>query len=309
MRLYVAIIISVAGAAIFAGCRGGSGNSGGDKHATAERAFKRPEVPAMLASPEERAGYLARHYWDLYDFADTALLNNGAITEQAFTNYLQALSVASAKDVTAGVKATLDKASAGDSTAIGRFAALFEKYLHDPNSPIRNEELYIPVLRYMIASDKVPELEKIRPRMLLEMALKNRPGDVATDFAYTLSNGRQGRLWEIKNRYTLLFFNNPDCHDCARVKEFIELSPYIGDNPNVSILALYPDEDLTLWRAISYPKGWINACDNGVVKRDRLYDLKAIPCLYLLDSDKRVILKDATIERIEEYLRSSGETK
>ena len=40
-----------------------------------------------------------------------------------------------------------------------------------------------------------------------------------------------------------------------------------------------------------------------VINRHRLYDLKAVPCLYLLDADKRVLLKDVTVEHLELYLR------
>jgi hypothetical protein len=33
-----------------------------------------------------------------------------------------------------------------------------------------------------------------------------------------------------------------------------------------------------------------------------LYDLKAMPTLYLLDKDKKVLLKDAPVEQVEQYL-------
>jgi len=33
-----------------------------------------------------------------------------------------------------------------------------------------------------------------------------------------------------------------------------------------------------------------------------VYDLKAMPTLYLLDAEKRVILKDALFEQVEERL-------
>lgn len=36
--------------------------------------------------------------------------------------------------------------------------------------------------------------------------------------------------------------------------------------------------------------------------KKQLYDLKALPTLYLLDSKMKVLLKDAPIERIVEYL-------
>lgn len=48
----------------------------------------------------------------------------------------------------------------------------------------------------------------------------------------------------------------------------------------------------------------LNARDaSQVINRHRLYDLKAVPCLYLLDADKRVLLKDVTVEHVELYLR------
>ena len=47
----------------------------------------------------------------------------------------------------------------------------------------------------------------------------------------------------------------------------------------------------------------INAYDAGQKITERqLYDLKAMPTLYLLDKDKRVILKDAPVEQIEQWL-------
>ena len=60
------------------------------------------------------------------------------------------------------------------------------------------------------------------------------------------------------------------------------------------------------WRNhISYmPAGWINSYDSAVsLKNDEIYDLKAIPTLYLLDKDKKVVLKDVTFEQVENYLK------
>lgn len=53
----------------------------------------------------------------------------------------------------------------------------------------------------------------------------------------------------------------------------------------------------------SVPPGWIDGRDEGEqLTREEVYDLKAMPTLYLLDAQKRVVLKDTTPERIEEYL-------
>ena len=50
------------------------------------------------------------------------------------------------------------------------------------------------------------------------------------------------------------------------------------------------------------PDGWINSYDKELtVLTEECYDLKAMPALYLLDKDKKVLLKDATVKEIEDY--------
>jgi hypothetical protein len=96
---------------------------------------------------------------------------------------------------------------------------------------------------------------------------------------------------------------------CRDIKEQITQSPKLSDmisRKELSVLVVYPDADLEAWREHieDYPRSWINAYDKGeVISRQRLYDLKAIPALYLLDAEKRVMVKDCTsVEKIEEVL-------
>jgi len=63
------------------------------------------------------------------------------------------------------------------------------------------------------------------------------------------------------------------------------------------ILTIYPDQDLEAWQNYlpQLPAQWINAYNPGAqVKDNHLYDLKAIPTLYLLDANKTVLVKDGT---------------
>lgn len=264
------------------------------KQATSEaNSFTPPTIPALLTSPEQRATFLVSHYWDTYNFADTALVRNPDITEQAFSTYISFFAHTTPAVVAQGIAAMLMRAIEADSTAFAHFAGLYERYLDDPNSPFRNEEHYIPVLQTIIAAPQVDELLKLRPRYRLEKALQNLPNTLATDFTYTLPNGDTGRLSEVQADLLILFFNNPDCHDCARVKEI--LAQMTSSERGIKILAIYPDSDLALWRKAEYPSAWVNArADNVTI--NRLYDLRAIPTLYLLDRNKRVLLKDAAVE-------------
>lgn len=274
-------------------------------------AFVLPDMPTMLNTPELRADYLARHYWDNVNFADTNYIHHPEITEQAWVNFIDILRLVPASTADTTLK-TLFAQAEPEKKCYMYMAELADKYLYEPNSPMRNEELYISVLDALLASPVMDETEKIRPHARRELAQKNRLGTKALDFTYTLANGKQGSLYTIKAPYTLLFINNPGCHACAETIEALKHSPSIGQaiaQNRMKVLSIYPDADLTEWRQhlSDFPQEWINGYDKKqAIEQKNLYDLKAIPTLYLLDRDKTVLLKDVAAGEIEEYLKQKA---
>ena len=98
---------------------------------------------------------------------------------------------------------------------------------------------------------------------------------------------------------------------CKQITEELTSSPMINELTELGLLeimALYPDEDIEAWRAYlpNMPSSWINAYDPGmIISQDRLYSLKAIPSLYLLDKEKRVLIKDSfDVRQIESVLNA-----
>lgn len=272
-----------------------------------KKTFTMIEVPMAIAEPEQRAAYLFKHYWDKFDFTDTAFINLPEVTEQALANYIDLFSYVPYETATGAIKAMMHKAEA-DSSMFAHFHQLYEKYLYDPNSPLRNEEYYIPVLESVVESGKVGDIEKIRPQHQLDLVSKNRTGHPASDFTYTLASGTKHKLYSIPSEYTILFFYNPDCNTCKEVRENLSASPVIEklmQSKQLKILALYTDNDLDAWKKYipNIPAEWINGYDKDLsIQEQETYDLKAIPTLYLLDKDKKVLLKDVTFEQLNAYL-------
>ena len=166
-------------------------------------------------------------------------------------------------------------------------------------------------LEVMTTTSLYDEWERVRPQSQLDLALKNRLGTRAADFRYMTKEGRWGSLYGIRARYTLLFINNPGCPACKDTREQISASPMLTqliDEGVIRVLAVYPDEDLKEWYDYqpNMPANWINSYDKELAMREKeLYDLRAIPTLYLLDQDKNVLLKDCmsipTIEQVIYY--------
>lgn len=269
-----------------------------------------PTIPVMLNTTEQRADYLARHYWDNVNFADSNYIHHPEVTEQGWVNFIDILQLVPASTADIALKTLLTQAEK-EKKCYMYLTSLADKYLYDPNSPMRNEELYISVLDAMLKSPILDDTEKIRPKARRSLAQKNRIGTKALDFTYTLANGKQGTLYALKAPYTLLFINNPGCHACNETIKALKQSPTISQaiaQHKVKVLSLYPDIDLAEWQKhlSDFPSDWINGYDKKqMIDQKNLYDLKAIPTLYLLDKDKTVLLKDATAEEIEEYLQKN----
>ena len=263
-----------------------------------QRSFQLPEVPAMLDTPEARAAFVARHYWDHFDFADTAYIHLPDITEQAIVNFMDLMDHVP-QDVAELSMSILYGKAASHSPMLWHFWETMTRYWHDPNSPIKNEDKFILMCRSVEALPHVEEVLKHRAVYARTLAEKNRIGMKATDFVYTLESGKQGNLHAVKAEYTLLFFYNPDCHTCSEIKQAMKRSLRLKDlviKGQMKVLTVYPDEDVALWRERlpEMEKEWVNAYDkNQVITHDLLYDLSSIPSFYLLDKDKKVLLKDA----------------
>ena len=79
------------------------------------------------------------------------------------------------------------------------------------------------------------------------------------------------------------------------MKQSIRLKDMVATG-RVKVLTIYPDEDVTLWRErlSELDDAWVNGYDKGqILTLEEHYDLSSIPSFYLLDKDKKVLLKDA----------------
>ena len=269
--------------------------------------FTLPSIPAMLTKPEARANYLIEHYWEHTNFADSNYIHHPDMVEQAWVNYIDLMRLVPYPTAKASLENTFNDKGKHKKCYL-YLMELAEKYLYDPNSPMRNEELYIPVLESILATQVLDDMEKARSKSHLEWVLKNRQGSTATDFTYTLASGVQGTVHALKAPYVLLYINNPGCHACHETLNELENSTLISQmvkDKRLCVLSLYPDEDLTEWKKYlnDFPREWINAYDAGqVLTMKKLYDLKAMPTLYLLGKNKVVLLKDTNVTQIIQFL-------
>lgn len=270
-------------------------------------AFRVQRASQMLDEAAQRE-YYAEHFWDEYDFADSTFVAQVDNTLMMQT-LLTAVALSTTPETTPDYLTKLMQRTVVSKPVMQYFLTMGEELFYDPNSPYRNDEYYIPMLRVALESGLLDEYERLPYESDLHIVSQNRVGHIANDFELTLASGQRISLYDIEADYVLLFISNPGCPMCRDVKEAILASQLLSDmveDESLKIVVLYPDADLDAWHAAKgdYPSAWINGYGaEQTIEAEELYDLKAIPSLYLLDAEKRVMLKDCvSVELIERAL-------
>lgn len=271
------------------------------------REFIPPDVPVMIFDKQAKVDYFIKHFWDNFDFSDTVYIHLPDITDQAIVDYIHLLPNVDNKTAFASIKNTLSKAET-NQLVYNHFVKVLTDYTYTPGLPTYNEDYYAQVAEYILTDISSTLAEKERAKFNLEMAIKNKVGDVAMDFTYTLLNGKKNTLHQVDSPYLLLFFYNPDCSHCSNAISSLKKSPVVNNGieiKSLTILSCYPGDDLNSWKRYLavIPENWINCYDKDMlVERAKLYDLKAIPSIYLLDYNKQIVLKYPSVKEIENYL-------
>lgn len=310
-------LILVLSVALVIGCK--------EKKAEQFKALPFPDVtvPAIIQDRLQMAEYLAEHWWDgltdpQREYPCDSTLVSGVSkgdVEQKFANWTVLLGAVDYKVAVKSVNRLFDRVVACEkkdtaSNVFEEMSAIMEKYLYDPNSPMRNEDFYGPYVARLSQCEFVDEGMRQAHAFDARMCTLNRVGTEAADFRFSDVKGKTHRLYDIKADYTILFFSNPGCTACMDIINTLKSFPQVEEGiraGKLAVLNIYIDEDLKAWREYMpiYPTEWYNGYDpDYVIRTDILYNVRAIPSLYLLDKNKKVIMKDTPEARLFEWLNA-----
>ena len=312
MRIKVTFILAVL---LLAGCR--------EKKAEQFQALPFPDLqlPTMISGQQEALEYMAVNYWNgITDLSRTypsdSLLVSGVRrgdVEQKFADWTSIMEYAGQGIWSKAVGNLYDRALACEakdtsSQVFETFVDLFQKYYYDPNSPMRNEEVYYHFVMRYASFEGLSDVERGKYEREARLCALNRIGTKAADFRFADRRGKMTNLYDIKAEMTLLFFSNPGCDACMQIINVLRDEPLIASHiasGRLAVVNVYIDEDIQAWRDYMpiYPEEWYNGFDpDYVLRSNELYAVRAIPSLYLLDAEKRVILKDAPENKVFETL-------
>lgn len=237
-----------------------------------------PDVPQTLREPKERAAYIVRHFWDEMDFSDTLRSCNREFMEGHFSTYASLFDHCPEKMLPGAVKELMKRAEAAPR-AWATLAEVAEKYLYEPQSPVFNEHHYLLFIDRFLHSKLIEDWQKEIYRFQRRTITMNCPGKRAADFRFADEEGTMRRMHSIRSELLLVMFYDPSCSYCVKTER------ELGANE-------------AIMRAVDEGRLKIVHIDVNKSDLEGRYIIEIMPTLYLLDSRKRVILKNSSVEEV-----------
>lgn len=247
-------------------------------------------------------------YWD--DKIDSIIVKQDReLLEKSFKEFISMFNYASDDTIQLSIHQLMKNAEK-DPTFYMQMTIMAEMNLFEKHSPLMKEKYYIYFLQEIKATECLHKGYKFRFEKQLEICLRNQPGTKANNIVFIESNGNTNTLYDLDAKHILLVFYSPGCHQCMEVinemKQNEQLNQWITSN-ELKVLAMYTDGDKKEWvtQKDYFPLTWINGNDfDEDIYKKGTYILRMNPSIYLLDSDKKVLLKDTNMEDISKYFLS-----
>ena len=177
-------------------------------------------------------------------------------------------------------EAAARQATAIDADELPRYVEVAERILYTPTCNSLQRAAYRAIVRQLLQNGG-DEMALLRYRYQYDMLTRNN----------------EGQLSHIRADYTLLIFNDPECEECAMLREAIMTDPTLATamaEKRLQVVAIYPDLPTPEWeeQMLHYPALWIKGYAEDV---SDLYDVRQLPATYLLDARHTVLARNATV--------------
>ena len=170
------------------------------------------------------------------------------------------------------------------------------------------EKAAIHIAEKYVVNDSLQWADKAfaaRMAEVVRMSHLNPVGSKAPNLKFQDPSGNDVSLDDIQAPYIVLYFYNPACDLCSVLTPELWKIYQKHSKKGLQVFAVYVDLNHNEWvpYITEHNYTWINVwVPDGNEKLYEKYDLHAIPTIYLLDSNKAIILKDVTIEQLSEKL-------
>lgn len=288
------------------------------------KAMKDPVVPPANQHPGGKYDstfayrYYKDHYWDDAYFFDERLART-SFFEEKLDRYFEQLVAPDPDSVIKELDWMLAYATANDEMQRFLLLKFVNRYFN--MKYMWEDRVFVHLFEKYFSQKEFPWLTEKGKKSIFDRAyslMANLFGAQAAEIELPDSAGKIKNLFSISEPYTVVVFWDPTCGHCKETLPRID-SIYrakwkalnvkiyaVGketDGTRNDWLKFINDHHLNEWVHVYYSKADNDArVNNSIPGYSQLYDVQAVPTIYLLDKDKRILAKKIPFEQIDDVL-------
>ncbi len=251
--------------------------------------------------------YLQRHYWDNFDLSDPRLLRS-PVYDQKLKAYFRQLVPLQPDSVDKAIDRVIAMARP-DKECVSYLVWYFTVEYQNPKY-MGFDKVFVHMVDQYFAKEPIANTSPSVLKLLKERANKIRPlllGNPAPNLILQDTTGNFVSFYDLKNKYTLLFFWDYQCHICKRqLAELVPMYRQLKKQYDLQVYGICINPDLKAWKAAVRNRHLPGVQVNGTrtLKGDftQLYDIHGTPQLFLLDKNKHIIAKQFSVSQLKKIL-------
>lgn len=273
------------------------------------------EIPDFDGSEEEvkmkRYQYYRKHYFDNIDLKNPSILYTPDIHNKIVT-YVDKLTVPHADSINNSIDTILGKMSPGSD--IWQYYVSFFLNKYAKSNIIGMDAVYVHMVQNYYAKGLTPWVEEKALLRIIDNAIRMESvliGKEAPKLKLYKEDGSPVSLRDIKAKYTVLMFWKPDCGHCKRSMPSL-----------LDFADKYKSQGVEVVAICTKLGKKVKQCWDGVkeLKMDSLkynlgdsknlsgfhanYNIRATPTVFILDKDKKILIKQIPTDKLGEIMDS-----
>jgi thiol-disulfide isomerase/thioredoxin len=270
------------------------------------------ELPEFKDSKDKQMDqylFYKQHYFDNFEMGNPALLRT-PVMHQRITQYIEKLTPQHPDSINESLDRILDLIKPAKES----FQYYYVQFLNDyaKNKIVGFDAVYVHLAKKYIESGQVDSfIDKEQRDKILKNANTLFPiliGKKAPNVSMFLQDSSRLALYDVKSKFTILYFWDPDCGHCKKsIPHIVDFYKKFKDRgvKMYCVCQKLPNEIGKCWDAIKERDmgEWINVVDPYQLSRARtLYNVEVTPKLFILDENKVIISKDIGSEQLDEVM-------
>lgn len=270
-----------------------------------------PEAPVLANGKKDSTfayRYFKAHYFDKLDMKDDRLLRSPVFAGK-IKQYIEKLTPQIPDSINAAASRIIDMTD--ENSEIFKYLVYYITNTYEKSDIMGMDAVFVYMAKKYYLSGKAYWIEDSQKEKIRERVIALEPcliGTKATNITLLKNDFHPVSLYDIKNKYTIVYFWDPSCGHCKKVTpKLSEFYKTKAKGLDLEILAVYIEADTTEW--FQYIKeqelNWINAADLlGKANFRKYYDIYSTPVIYLMDRNKKIIAKRIDVEKLEDFIHN-----